>query len=428
MKNKIIRSDIDPAKLIECAETRLQEQFREVDKVGMANHRRVLQSLQKNKLTEEMFAERTGYGHDDPGREAMDRIFADAFEAETAAVRMQFVSGTHAIAAALFGNLSYGDRLVSLTGRPYDTMLKVLGAPSEPGTLLGSGICYVESDFSLLNLPESERQQKIRQLCGPPCKIAYIQKSRGYSSERRSISVNEIGQLTKTIKAVNDECLVIVDNCYGEFVEAVEPTALGVDLIAGSMIKNPGGGLAISGGYVAGKEEPVQRALNRLTAPGIGGHLGLTFNQNRLIFQGLFMAPNVVAECVKGAMLVARVLEELDIEVLPGSAEPRFDIIQSIHFKSESRLLNFCRALQRCSPVNSHVTPEPSHMPGYADKVVMAGGSFIEGATIELSADGPLRPPYTGFFQGGLSYLHVKCVLQDLLNLSLSGVFPFVGP
>jgi cystathionine beta-lyase family protein involved in aluminum resistance len=232
----------------------------------------------------------------------------------------------------------------------------------------------------------------------------------------------DIERLARAVKSANKDCLVIVDNCYGEFVEASEPTAHGADLIAGSLIKNPGGGLALCGGYVAGRREPVDAAVNRLTAPGIGSHLGLTFNQNRLIFQGLFMAPNAVAETVKGAILVAKTLQLL----YPAAEEPRYDIIQAIKFTNETRLVNFCRAIQRCSPVNSHVMPEPAAMPGYPDPVVMAGGTFIEGSTIELSADGPLRPPYTGFFQGGLSYLHVKCVLEDALELSLSGVFPFL--
>lgn len=420
-------ANIDVRDVVATAERALLEPFRVIDEIAVANHRRVLQSLQKHKLTEELFAEHTGYGHDDAGRDAMDAIFADALLSEAALVRMHFVSGTHAIACALFGNLLHGDRMVSLTGKPYDTMLKVIGIPdAEPGTIRGQGIIYEQCDNDLINLTGDELSAAVASHVKAPCKVAYIQKSRGYSSERRTLSNAEIGHLAKTVKKANPNCLVIVDNCYGEFVEASEPTAHGADLIAGSLIKNPGGGLAICGGYVAGRENAVEAAVNRLTAPGIGSHLGLTFNQNRLIFQGLFMAPNVVAGSVKGAMLVAKTLHDLGVEVYPAPGEARYDIIQALHFGSETRLVNFCRALQRCSPVNAHVTPEPSPMPGYPDPVIMAGGSFIEGATIELSADGPLRPPYTGFLQGGLSYLHVKCVLEDLLDLSLSGVFPFL--
>ncbi len=419
-------TEIDVRATVLRAEKSLAKQFEMMDAIAEQNHRRVLKSLQQHKLTEEHFAERTGYGHDDAGREAMDAIFADALQAEAALVRLHFVSGTHAIACALFGNLRHGDRMVALTGKPYDTMLKVIGISSpEPGTLRGQGVVYEQCD-ELFDLPDGELRQKVAALVKAPCKVAYIQKSRGYSSERQTLSNKEIGRFAAAVKSANKDCLVIVDNCYGEFVEASEPTAHGADLIAGSLIKNPGGGLAICGGYIAGRAQAVEGAVNRLTAPGIGSHLGLTFNQNRLIFQGLFMAPNVVAESVKGAMLVAQTLQELGTEVYPAPDEPRYDIIQAIHFKSESKLINFCRALQRCSPVNAHVSPEPSAMPGYPDPVVMAGGTFVEGATIELSADGPLRPPFTGFFQGGLSYLHVKCVLEDLLELSLSGVFPFL--
>ena len=417
----------DVRQTIATAEKSLDSQFRLMDEIAVLNHRRVLKSFQKNKLTEEHFAEHTGYGHDDAGRDAIDAIFADAFQADEAIVRMHFVSGTHAIACALFGNLHHGDRIVALTGKPYDTMLKVIGiANAEPSTLRGHGVVYEQCDKQLHQLSDQDLKQEVATLVKAPCKVAYIQKSRGYSSDRSTLCNKDIERLARAVKSANKDCLVIVDNCYGEFVEASEPTAHGADLIAGSLIKNPGGGLALCGGYVAGRHEPVEAAVNRLTAPGIGSHLGLTFNQNRLIFQGLFMAPNAVAETVKGAMLVAKTLQLLGLEVYPAAEEPRYDIIQAIKFTNETRLVNFCRAIQRCSPVNSHVMPEPAAMPGYPDPVVMAGGTFIEGSTIELSADGPLRPPYTGFFQGGLSYLHVKCVLEDALELSLSGVFPFL--
>jgi len=419
--------ELDIASVIANAELKLKEHFEELDEIASINHRRVLAAMRDNRLSEEFFAEKTGYGMDDAGREAIDKIFAAAFQAEAAAVRMQFVSGTHAIAAALFGNLKHGDRMVALTGKPYDTMLKVIGLPEpRPQTIRAHGIDYQQVDIDPSKISEDELIRQISLHVWSPCAVAYIQKSRGYSFERRTLSNAEIGKMARAVKAVNPDCLVIVDNCYGEFVESNEPTANTVDLIAGSMIKNPGGGLVIGGGYVAGKKKYVDAALNRLTAPGIGGHLGLLFNQNRLLMQGLFSAPNAVVESVKGIMLFAHCMMDLGLIVRPHPLERRFDIIQAIEFGSEERLVNFCRALQRFSPVNSHVSPEASTMPGYADKVVMAGGTFIEGATIELSADGPIRPPYAGFLQGGLSYLHVKCVLEDVLRLSAVGEFPFL--
>ena len=262
-------------------------------------------------------------------------------------------------------------------------------------------------------------------LVQPPTTLAYIQKSCGYSYGRRSLANEEIALITDALRSANPNCRVLVDNCYGEFVEPGEPTAFGADLIAGSLIKNPGGGLALTGGYVAGKESLVAAALNRLTAPGIGGHMGITYNQNRLVLQGLFMAPAVVAQAVKGAMLFAHVFNQLGFAVSPGPLAPRRDIIQAIVFGSGERLVNFCRAIQRCSPVNAHVLPEPALMPGYQHAVIMAGGTFIEGSTIELSADGPLRPPYAAYIQGGLTYLHVKYALEEALRLSVCGEYPF---
>jgi cystathionine beta-lyase family protein involved in aluminum resistance len=420
-------SRLDIGKLIGDAEKILSEKFREIDAVASINHRRVLTAMRTHRLTEEFFAEKTGYGMHDKGREVIDMIFADALQAEAAAVRMHFVSGTHAIATALFGNLSHGQKMVSLTGKPYDTMLSVIGLPdAEPGTLRAAGVEYEQLELDPHWIDDETLFDQLEKSVVPPCAVTYIQKSRGYSFQRRTLSNSEIGKLATAVKKVNPHCLVIVDNCYGEFVEACEPTSVGADLIAGSLIKNPGGGLAICGGYVAGRQAAVDSALNRLTAPGIGGHLGLTFNQNRLLMQGLFLAPNVVAESVKGVMLFAQTLMDLGLTVKPDPLEMRFDVIQAVEFKTEPKLVAFCRAIQRCSPVNSHVAPEPSEMPGYPDPVVMAAGTFIDGATIELSADGPIRPPFAGFIQGGLSYLHVKCVLEETLNLCVSGEFPFL--
>lgn len=362
--------------------------------------------------------EKTGYGRDDPARNTIDKIFANVFESEAAAVRMQIVSGTHALACALLGNLKAGDRMVCLTGAVYDTLEEVIGiSGNESGSLKNLGVSYTEVNVVADINNEDRLRDRLTPLLQEPTAMAYIQKSCGYSFEQRTISNYEIQKLVQTIKAINPNVIVMVDNCYGEFVEEHEPTALGADLAAGSMIKNPGGGLAIAGGYIAGKKHLVDNALNRITSPGIGGHLGLTYNQNRLVLQGLFLSPSVVSNALKGATLFAKVFENLGYEVKPASTQPRYDIIQCIKLGSAEKLTDFCRALQKWSPVDAHVAPQPATMQGYPDPVVMAGGSFIEGSTIELSADGPLRPPYAVFVQGGLSYLHVKCALEGVLDL-----------
>jgi cystathionine beta-lyase family protein involved in aluminum resistance len=413
--------------LIEQAESELKDAFTRMDRIALINQKRVLDSYREHQVTEEYFAERTGYGIDDIGREMIDKVFASVLQAEAAAVRVQMVSGTHAIACALFGNLEPGDTLVVLTGKPYDTLEEVIGAGGTEqapvrGSLTALGVKYKELALDpKLSVDELAKQIK----AAAPAKLYHIQKSRGYSMSRQTLSNSDIAKYIAAIKSVDAEASTFVDNCYGEFVEEQEPTAIGADLIAGSLIKNPGGGMAITGGYVAGRKDMVEGALLRLTAPGIGGHLGITFNQNRPILQGLFLAPSVVSQAVKGAMLVASVFEKLGMIVHPAPSADRYDIIQAVEFGNRERLINFCRALQSFSPVNAHVSPEPSSMPGYADQVVMAGGTFVEGATIELSADGPLRPPFAVYLQGGLSYLHVKCALLGSLNLSADGVTPF---
>lgn len=402
-------------------EIALAEPFARIDAVALSNQRRVLDSYRQNQVTEEYFAERTGYGMDDIGREVIDRVFASVFGAEAAAVRMQMVSGTHAIACALFGNLSPGQKLVGLTGAPYDTLEEVIGYKNrDRGSLADFGVEYVELDLTASAvMDEQVIISEIKKVA--PANLYHIQKSRGYSMGRPTLANNQIKKIIEVVKSVDPGARIFVDNCYGEFVEDCEPTAVGADIMAGSLIKNPGGGLALTGGYVAGRKDMVDGALLRLTAPGIGGHLGITFNQNRSILQGLFLAPSVVSQAVKGAMLIAGVFERLGLKVDPSAEQPRYDIIQAVEFGKAEGLINFCRALQTFSPVNAHVAPEPSSMPGYADKVIMAGGTFIEGATIELSADGPLRPPYAAYIQGGLSYLHVKCALLGTLNHCVSG-------
>jgi len=419
------------AQLINRSEKELTESFASIDAIAMTNQEKVLRSFAKNRLTEEFFAERTGYGIDDTGRDAIDRIFADAFGCEACAVRMQMVSGTHAIACALFGNLRPGDKMVSLTGKPYDTLNQVIGHTTQGvGSLHSYQVQYQELDLTGLlknNCQDAEFDAALAPALakGSAARLYHIQKSRGYSMTRPTLSNAQIQRLVQAVRRVDSAAIIFVDNCYGEFVEDCEPVAIGADLMAGSLIKNPGGGLALTGGYVAGRQTLVENALIRLTAPGIGGHLGVTFNQNRLVLQGLFLAPAVVAGAVKGAMLAASVFAQLGLKVSPGPDESRYDIIQAIEFGERQRLINFCRALQTFSPVNSHVAPEPSGMPGYEDQVIMAGGSFVEGATIELSADGPLRPPFAAYLQGGLSYLHVKSALLGALNLSQSGETPF---
>jgi cystathionine beta-lyase family protein involved in aluminum resistance len=412
------------------AEKALAETFEKVDAVAMVNQRRVLEAFAKHRLTEEHFAESTGYGLDDAGREVIDRIFADIFQAEKAAVRLQFVSGTHAIACALLGNLHKGDRMVNLTGTPYDTMHHVIGLEgNSKGSLIASGVIYRELDIDINRLKEQPIRNQMASLMLAPTKIAYIQKSCGYSFSRRTISNQQIAELCAVVKELNPKVHIIVDNCYGEFVEEMEPTACGADMVAGSLIKNPGGGLAITGGYLAGKSELVQSALERLTAPGIGGKQGITYNHGRLLLQGLFTAPAVVAGAVKGSLLIARVFKEMGLNVKPSSTDTRFDIIQAVELKTRQGLIEFCRCVQMASPVNSHVVPEPALLPGYTDEVVMAGGTFVQGSTMELSADGPLRPPYVAFIQGGLSYLHVKCMLENLLkqtDLNTQGFNPIL--
>lgn len=400
--------------LIEKAEKQLSAQFARVDGIALANQRRVLAAFRQHRVSDEHFAERTGYGIDDHARDVIDAVFASVFQTEAAAVRMQIVSGTHALACALLGNLRSGDRLVCLTGTPYDTLEQVIGHNcQEPGSLTASGVTYVQADLpGNLGLDETS----IANLIKPPTRMAYIQKSCGYSFERKTLTNAEIASLADKVHKANPDCIVMVDNCYGEFVEDGEPTAHGADLVAGSLIKNPGGGLALTGGYIAGKQALVAAALRRLTAPGIDGHLGVLFNQNRLLLQGLFLAPSVVSHAVKSALLVAQVFSDLGYEVKPAPDQARADIIQAIKFGRPEALIEFLKTIQHYSPVNSHVTPEPALMPGYQDKVIMAGGTFIEGSTIEFSADGPLRPPYVAFVQGALSYFHVKCALAGALE------------
>jgi len=374
---------------------------------------RVLAAFAAERLGVHHFASVSGYGHGDLGRETLDRVFARVLQAEAAAVRLQFVSGTHAIAAALFGVLRPGDRLLALSGRPYDTLEEVIGIRGEgQGSLAEFGISYDELPLTADGRVDLEQ---IEQALAVPTRMVLIQRSCGYSW-RPSLSVAEIGDLVERVKAIQPDCLVFVDNCYGELVEEREPTAVGADLIAGSLIKNLGGTIAPTGGYVAGRAELVERACCRLTAPGIGSEGGTSFDLNRLLFQGLFLAPQMVAEALIGAELVAQVFHGLGYAVNPLPGGVRSDVIQAVRLGTPERIKTVCRAFQACSPVGSYLDPVPAPMPGYASELVMAGGSFIDGSTSEFSADGPLREPFVLYVQGGTHHAHVALALERALE------------
>ena len=399
------------------AEQLLRPEFEYIEDIRDFNQEKVLKAFIDNKVAPEHFYTVSGYGHDDLGKEVLDNVFAQVFKTEKAIVRNHFVSGTHSIACALFGNLRYGDKLVSVTGTPYDTMLEVIGKVEgreeiRPESLMGHGVLYDEVSLKEDGTVDFDR---IREKIDETVTMVEIQRSRGYSL-RPSVDIETIGKICEIVKSKNPNCICFVDNCYGEFVEKQEPLEVGADLIAGSLIKNPGGGIVETGGYIAGKEKYVEQAAMRLTAPGIGSEGGAMLNQLRLIFQGLFMAPSVVADAVKGAVLAAKVFEDIGYISTPKYNEHRTDLIQTIEFGKPEPLEAFCRTIQQLSPINSHVTPIPDDVPGYEDKLIMAGGTFIEGSTIELSADGPMRAPYAVYMQGGLNYSHVKYVLKEIYN------------
>lgn len=398
------------------AEKELEKEFDYINDIRDYNQRKVLQAFFDNKVAPEHFYTVSGYGHDDLGREVLDKVFAQVFCAEKALVRIHFASGTHTLACALFGNLRAGDKLISAAGAPYDTMQEVIGTAGDDETkrssLIGQGVLYDE--VPLINGQEIDFET-LENKIDKTATMVLIQRSKGYST-RKSLSMGTIEKICKIVKSKNPECICFVDNCYGEFVDKKEPLEVGADLIGGSLIKNPGGGIVEAGGYIAGKELYVERSANRLTAPGIGSEGGAMFNQHRLIFQGLFMAPSVVSEAVKGAILAAKVFEDVGFNSNPRYDEKRTDIIQNIIFNSPEKLEEFCRTIQSLSPVNGYVTPIPEYIPGYEDKVIMAGGTFIEGSTIELSADGPMREPYAAYMQGGLNYAHVKICLEEMVK------------
>ena len=401
--------------IIKKAEKELREQFEIIEDIRDFNQKKVLEAFIENKVAPEHFYTVSGYGHDDLGREVLDRVFADVFKAEKAIARIHFASGTHTLACCLFGCLRPGNKLLSAAGTPYDTMLEVIGTAGDEATkedsLIAHGVLYDEVPLKNDDIDF----EKLEEMVDDTVTMVLIQRSKGYST-RKSLSMDTIERICKTVKSKNPDCICFVDNCYGEFVDTKEPLEVGADLIAGSLIKNPGGGIVEAGGYIAGKARLVEKSANRLTAPGIGYEGGAMFNQHRLIFQGLFMAPSVVCDAVKGAVLAAKIFDEIGYDSSPKYNEKRTDIIQNIIFGAPEPLEEFCRTIQSLSPVNGYVTPIPEYVPGYEDKVIMAGGTFIEGSTIELSADGPMRAPYVAYMQGGLNYAHVKIALEKFLD------------
>ena len=383
------------------AQADLRPQFDRIDAIAEENTRKVLAAFQKHRVAEGYFAGTTGYGYDDLGRDKLDEIYADIFGTEDALVRVQFVNGTHAITCALFGALKPGDILVSAVGAPYDTLLGVIGVvPKGHGSLMEYGVEYRQVEL-LNNAPDKDGLAAA--VRDPRVKAVLIQRSKGYST-RSSLSVAEIGELCAIVRENNPDAAILVDNCYGEFVETIEPTQAGADLVVGSLIKNPGGGLAPAGGYIAGRRDLVEGAAMRLTAPGIGRECGASLGSNRSFYQGLFLAPHTTAQAVKTAVFAARMMELLGYKTEPASDAVRHDIIQMIHFGSPDPLKRFCKGIQFGAPVDSYVTPEPWDMPGYDCQVIMAAGAFIQGASIELSCDAPMREPYTAYLQGGLTY------------------------
>lgn len=376
--------------------------FAHIDSIAEANTLKVLDAMRECHVSEAHFNTTSGYAYDDIGRSKIEELFAKVFGAERALVRTNFVSGTHALATVLFGILRPGDKLVSITGAPYDTMQTVIGYANEsPGSLKEFGVLYDELEMIDGKVDMAGIAGKIT----PDTKMVLIQRSRGYSM-RNPLTIEEIGAICQEVKKVKPDCICFVDNCYGEFVDTQEPVQAGADIMAGSLIKNPGGGVALTGGYIAGKSDLVELCSYRLTAPGMGDELGASLANNRMIFQGFFLAPHVVAQAIKGAVFAAALFALLGYKTLPLPTDVRGDIIQAIQLDTPEKLIAFCRGIQKYSPVDSFAAPEPWDMPGYADKIIMAAGTFVQGASIELSADGPLRAPYNVYLQGGLTFEH----------------------
>ena len=393
---------------------KLQERFAEIDKIAELNQAKVLYAMQKNRVSAACFAATTGYGYDDVGRDNLERVYADVFHTEAALVRPQITCGTHALTVALSANLLPGDELLSPVGLPYDTLQEVIGIRPSPCSLAEYGVSYKQVDLledGNIDYPG------IRDAINQKTKLVTIQRSKGYAT-RPTFSVKQIGELITFIKSIKPDVICMVDNCYGEFVEATEPSDAGADMVVGSLIKNPGGGLAPIGGYICGTKECVERCAYRLSAPGLGQEVGANLGLMPALYQGFFLAPTVVASAEKGAVFAANLYEPLGYRCVPNATESRHDIIQAVELQSEAAMIAFCKGIQAAAPVDSFATPLPWDMPGYNDKVIMAAGAFVQGSSIELSADGPIRPPYAVYFQGGLTWAHAKIgILMSLQKL-----------
>lgn len=392
-------------KLAEEAEVKIASFHKDVEKMAFLNQQKVIHAFKEHHVSDHHFNPSTGYGYDDDGRDTLEKVYATTFGAEAALVRPQIISGTHAISISLFGVLRPNDELLYITGKPYDTLQSIVsGQGEDTGSLADFGITYQHVD--LLESGAID-WNAVEQAVKSNTKVIAIQRSKGYAL-RPSFTVEQIKVMVQKIRSIKEDAIIFVDNCYGEFVEELEPTNVGVDLMAGSLIKNPGGGLAKTGGYIAGKSEFVTKCAYRMTSPGIGAEAGASLNTLMDMYQGFFLAPHIVSQAVKGAIFTSAVLEEVGMTTEPHYSEKRTDLIQSVSFQTADQMIQFCKAIQTHSPVNAQFAPEPSYMPGYEDDVIMAAGTFIQGSSMELTADGPIRPPYTAFIQGGLTYEHVK--------------------
>ncbi len=402
-------------------ETGLAERFQKIDDNAELCQLKVLAAMQKNRVSTECFEGSTGYGYNDLGRDTLEKVYADVFHTESALVRAQITCGTHALSLAMAANLRPGDEILSPVGKPYDTLEQVIGIVPSPGSLAEFGITYRQVEL----LPDGGFDYEgIRAAIRPNTKLVEIQRSKGYLT-RPTFSVEKIGELIRFVKSIKPDVICMVDNCYGEFVEAIEPSDVGADLTVGSLIKNPGGGLAPIGGYIAGRADLVEHCAYRLTSPGLGREVGASLGVTRNLMQGFFLAPSVTAAALKGAIFAAALYEHFGFRCVPSAAEERYDIIQSVTLGTPERVIAFCRGIQAGSPVDSYVTPEPWAMPGYHSEVIMAAGAFYQGASIELSADGPIEPPYAVYFQGGLTWAHAKFgILSSLQKLSEAGLLP----
>lgn len=408
-------------RLGEKTETLLAERFAEFDRNAELCQMKVIAAMQKNRVSTECFETSTGYGYNDLGRDTLESVYADVFHTESALVRSQITCGTHALTLAMAANLRPGDEILSPVGKPYDTLEQVIGIVPAPGSLSEYGITYRQVELKSDNTFDYDG---IRAAINERTKLIEIQRSKGYLT-RPTFSVAQIGELITFIKSVKSDVICMVDNCYGEFVEDLEPSDVGADLVVGSLIKNPGGGLAPTGGYIAGRKEYVEQCAYRLTSPGLGREVGASLGVSRSMYQGLFLAPTVVASALKGAVFAANLYEPLGFACVPGANEERHDIIQAITLGSPERVIAFCRGIQAGSPVDSYVAPEPWAMPGYHSEVIMAAGTFYQGSSIELSADGPIEPPYAVYFQGGLTWAHVKFgILMSMQKLKDAGLLP----